>query len=216
MNQYGFFVNTDKCVACRSCVLACKEKHDLKLGRKFRRLYSCSAGGWDIVNLDNNYKAYNPDKVFSYSLSIGCNHCANPACKNICPAGAIGKRADGIVFIDRDLCTGCGSCAAACPYGVPSLNEVTQKMEKCDFCRELLSIGEPPACVAACSMNALEYGDLDILKLKYPQAVPQMAPLEGPEKTEPSLLIMQHRKYNDGMEVLVTSLPEEIQANANL
>jgi hypothetical protein len=60
-------------------------------------------------------------------------------------------------------------------------------------------------------MNALEYGDLEILKLKYPGVVQQMPPIEGPEKTDPSLLIVCHRKYKSGMAVRQTNLPEEVQ-----
>ncbi len=221
MVQYGFLVNTDKCVACRSCVMACKEKHNFKPGRKFRKLHSMSSGSWKSET-HGNFIAYDPNGnwetgeggVFSYSLSMSCCHCAEPACMTVCPAGAIGKRdSDGIVFIDRNRCTGCKSCATACPYGAPSYDAETNKMEKCDMCRELQSIGESPACVAACSMNALEYNDLEILKLKYPQAVQQVAPLEGAEKTNPSLLIMPHRKYRAGMDIIITSLPEELQSN---
>ncbi len=211
MSQYGFLTNTDKCISCRSCIMACKDKNDLKPGRKFRRLYACSAGNWDTVSMGNNFNAYKPNNVFSYSLSVSCNHCADPACMRVCPAGAIGKRKDGIVFIDRERCIGCENCASSCPYNAPSLDKSAKKMEKCDFCRELLAVGEKPACVAACSMNAIEYGALEILKLKYPGAVQQAAPLGGPEKTNPSLLIVPHRKYTSGMEVLQTNLPEEVQ-----
>jgi anaerobic dimethyl sulfoxide reductase subunit B (iron-sulfur subunit) len=167
-----------------------------------------SAGTW----LPNGNGTYTPNNVFSYSISIACNHCSEPACKKVCPAGAIGKRGDGIVFIDKDLCIGCGSCATACPYSAPSLDKETMKMEKCDFCRELLAEGETPACVAACSMRAIEYGDIGTLKSRYPEAVQQLAPLSDPAQTKPSLLITPHRKYRNADDPISFNLPEEIQA----
>jgi anaerobic dimethyl sulfoxide reductase subunit B (iron-sulfur subunit) len=187
--------------------MSCKDKNDLKPGYKFRRVYTVSTGSWDLP--------YNSGGAFSYSLSVACNHCADPACLKVCPVNAIVKRAkDGIVFIDKDICIGCGSCVTACPYGVPSLDKATLKTDKCDFCRELVSVGESPACVTACSMNAIDYGDLDYLKSKYPNAVQQIYPLASPEQTKPSILITRHRKSR-GTESEATArifnMPEELQ-----
>lgn len=209
MSQYAFYFNADKCITCKACVIACKDKYDLKPGRKFRRLYSVSTGSWarDVNGV------YAPESVFGYSVSISCNHCAKPACKDICPAGAIGKRGDGIVFIDRDLCIGCGSCSTACPYGAPSLDKDTLKMDKCDFCRELVSIGEIPACVGSCSMQALEFGEIDTLRVKHPDVVQTVPPLADPAKTDPSLLITPHSKSAGSMTVEIFNMPEELQAN---
>jgi anaerobic dimethyl sulfoxide reductase subunit B (iron-sulfur subunit) len=212
MSQYAFHINADKCLNCKACVMACKEKHDHIPGRKFRRIHSISAGNWteDVVG---NAVVYKPNNVFSYSFSIGCNHCADPACKKVCPANAIGKRGDGVVFIDRELCIGCQSCSTACPYNAPSLNKETEKMEKCDLCRELLVSGEQPACVAACSMQAIEYGELGALRSKYLEAVQQVDPLSAASQTKPSLLITPHRKYGKAVNTSSFSMPEELQAN---
>jgi anaerobic dimethyl sulfoxide reductase subunit B (iron-sulfur subunit) len=211
MSQIAFHINADKCLNCKACAMACKEKHDHIPGRKFRRIHSISAGSWTEEAVGNAV-VYKPNNVFSYSFSIGCNHCADPACMKICPANAIGKRADGIVFIDRDACIGCQSCASACPYNAPSFNKETEKMEKCDFCRELLAADEQPACVAACSMQAIEYADLNTLRSKYPEAVQQVDPLSDPAQTKPSLLITPSRQYNKAANISSFSMPEELQA----
>jgi anaerobic dimethyl sulfoxide reductase subunit B (iron-sulfur subunit) len=184
--------------------MACKDKKNLKPGYKFRKVYTVSAGDWQ-------------SDAYVYSVSMGCNHCADPACLKVCPVAAITKRAsDGIVFINKYACIGCGSCAAACPYDVPSLDLslASPKSDKCDFCRELLAIGESPVCVAACSMNALDYGDIDQLKSKYPGTVRQVFPIADPAETQPSLLITKHRKYTGAESAgsaLVVNMPEELQ-----
>lgn len=207
MNQYAFYYNADKCIYCRVCALACKDKHNHKPGRKFRRVYSNCAGSWDTSG-----STPSPDGVYSYSFTIACNHCADPACMKVCPANAIAKRADGIVFIDRELCIGCESCSAACPYNAPSFDREAMKMEKCDFCRELLAEGETPACAASCNMQAIEYGELEMLKVLHPEAVQQIFPLPDPSQTRPSLLITPHRKYKADQETSVFNMPEELQA----
>jgi anaerobic dimethyl sulfoxide reductase subunit B (iron-sulfur subunit) len=128
-----------------------------------------------------------------------------------CPRGAIGKRPDGIVFNDRDLCIGCTTCLDACPYDALSLDKEAMKMRKCDMCRELQRTSDAPHCVAACFMQALEFGELNSLKIKHPEAVQQVTPLADPAQTNPSLLITPHRKYKAGGKGIIINMPEELQ-----
>ena len=207
MNQYAFHVDADKCITCKACVIACKDKNNLKPGFKFRRVYTVTTGSWTESTTTGG--------AFAYSVTVACNHCANPACLASCPAGAIGKRAkDGIVFIDKDRCIGCESCVSACPYGVPSFDKTAMKTDKCDFCRELVSTGISPVCVTACSMNAIDYGEMDMLKSKYPNTVQQVYPLAAPGDTNPSLLITRHRLSSGGESdttARIANMPEELQ-----
>ncbi len=109
-----------------------------------------------------------PNGVFSYSLSISCMHCENPVCMEGCPAGGITKREeDGIVIINTDDCIGCRYCEWTCPYGAPQYDAEQGVMTKCDFCVDLLDAGQNPACVDACVMRCLKYGDLDELRAEY-------------------------------------------------
>jgi hypothetical protein len=64
-------------------------------------------------------------------------------------------------------------------------------------------------------MNALDYGDIDQLKSKYPNAVQQVYPIAEPAETNPSLLITPHRKYTGAESAgsaLIVNMPEELQA----
>lgn len=108
-----------------------------------------------------------------------CNHCENPACVRVCPTKATFKRKqDGIVMMDMHRCIGCRYCMAACPFGARSFNfrdprpyiaEVNQTyptrergvVEKCSFCEERLAVGQLPACVEACKVGALVFGNLN-------------------------------------------------------
>jgi len=96
-------------------------------------------------------------------------HCATPLCVVVCPEGAISKREeDGIVVIDTDLCTGCGTCRTNCPFEVPEIIQLEEAdgtmrpvSDKCDAC---LSLGRQPDedthCVATCPLGALHFGPL--------------------------------------------------------
>ena len=105
----GFYFDMSRCTGCRACQVACKDKNRLEVGTIYRNAHTFSVGSFPEV------------KCYSYSAS--CNHCESPACMAACPTGAIDKREDGAVILDREVCKGDGACVEACPYGVPKLWE---------------------------------------------------------------------------------------------
>jgi NAD-dependent dihydropyrimidine dehydrogenase PreA subunit len=67
---------------------------------------------------------------------------------------------EGFVIIDPEKCTGCGECAAACPYDSIYENEELGIYQKCTGCVHLLDNGyEQPRCVEACPRDALMIED---------------------------------------------------------
>ena len=141
MKQLGFYIDAAKCTGCKTCVVACKDAHDLPVGMNLRKVIEYAGGDW---RQDRMTGAWHQD-VFAYYLSIACNHCEDPACVKVCPTKAHFKRKeDGLVVIDREKCIGCGACAAACPYGAPQLDVKAKKMLKCDGCLDRLEKGLAP------------------------------------------------------------------------
>ena len=126
-----------------------------------------------------------------YSTSVSCNHCASPACVANCPTGAMYKDEEtGVVLHDDEMCIGCETCVGACPYGEPVYMEDEGIVRKCDACYLLREKGESPACVAACPMRCLDFGDLEELKAKYGEnLVSDVNGLPDSSETTPSLLI---------------------------
>jgi anaerobic dimethyl sulfoxide reductase subunit B (iron-sulfur subunit) len=147
--QYGFYLQTDRCVQCHACEVACKSWNGVELGIQWRRVADFWEGKFP--------------QVTNRTISYACMHCAQPACVQVCPAGAISKRADdGIVLVDQGKCTGCRSCAAACPFDVPQYGR-TGTMQKCDMCQDRLQQGKQPSCAATCPGEALKFGTTDEL-----------------------------------------------------
>lgn len=185
--QLGFYIDSSLCSGCKACQVACKDKKDLEVGRLFRRVSEVRGGGFKA-----DEKGAYANNVFAYTLSIACNHCADPICVKKCPAGAMYKRRqDGIVLIDDKKCIGCGTCARLCPYGAPQMNPETRKMSKCDFCQDLRERGEDPACVSACPLHAIEYGAIDKLRAQY-GSVCDVNGLPSSRITRPNLVICPH------------------------
>jgi len=157
--QRGFYFDQSRCTGCYACEIACRDWHDIQDTRvKWRRVTATEQGAY-------------PDVQLSY-ISLSCLHCAEPACREACPADAIHKReSDGSMLVDADTCLGadaCGACRSACPYNAPQFGPGPDaKMQMCDMCHERLEQGLQPVCVAACPMRALDCGDMDELQKKY-------------------------------------------------
>lgn len=173
--KMGIVVDTRRCVACNSCVVACKIENNLPKHILWNRVMTVGGG-----NLDSPSGVYPNLKMTNITLS--CQHCENPACVKVCPVGATYKDEEtGVVRQDYDKCIGCRMCMAACPYtGVRSFNweepdyyldfavgdgdaPVHQKhvVEKCTMCWHRLAKGLQPACMEVCIGRARHYGDLD-------------------------------------------------------
>lgn len=115
---------------------------------------------WREVNCHNNLK--HPSlPVFHFSLA--CNHCEDAPCMKNCPAMAYTRDQEtGAIIHHAEACIGCKYCTWACPYDAPKFNENTKIVEKCNFCVDRISEGKRPACVEACPVGALEFGQKEI------------------------------------------------------
>jgi len=157
--QLGFYFDQSRCSGCLTCVVACKDWHDIPAGPVSR------------INIHTIEQGQFPNVAVTFIASL-CYHCADPACISACPGGAITKlKENGIVVVDKEACLGiesCGACQTACPYSVLKFEaKPDARMEKCDFCLDRWIEGKKPICVEACPMRALDAGPLDELQSKY-------------------------------------------------
>ncbi len=186
--QLGFYVNQQFCMGCKTCQIACKDKHDNEVGVNFTRVTEYSGGGFKKVG--NGYQ----NDVWAYWTKAACNHCDNPKCVEACPTGAADKNAvDGTVSIDRSTCIGCKLCVKACPYGAPQFSLQKNKAGKCDLCADYRAEGKEPACAAACPIRAIEWGEVAVLKKRHPEAVRDVAGLPDSGITSPNTVYSLHR-----------------------
>ena len=147
--QYGFYINTDRCVQCHACEVACKAWNRVDLDIKWRRVADFWGGSFPAVA--------------NQTVSFSCMHCAKPACVEICPSGALSKRAqDGIVVVDQAKCIACHSCAKACPFDVPQYG-TSGTMQKCNLCLARIEQQRQPICVSTCPGEAIKFGTMEEL-----------------------------------------------------
>jgi Fe-S-cluster-containing dehydrogenase component len=175
MSQYAIMVDLERCLGCRSCETACKLENGVPVGRYRTRVL------W--VNPE-------PGGRLGF-VPMPCMHCGEPACRAVCPTGAIVKRPeDGVVLIDKARCIGCRYCAWACPYGAMAFDDARRVADKCTYCAHRLARGETPACVSKCAGRALSFGRVDEL-LAAPGVRARLARVLATGGTRPSTLYLE-------------------------
>ena len=137
-------INHEKCTGCRLCELVCSVYHDGVSNPTRSRINIIK---WEAEGL---------------YIPMSCQQCEDAPCMTICPVKAISRdQALDYVKIDYDVCIGCRSCVAVCPFGAMGFNVIDKKVFKCDLCE-----GDPQ-CVRFCDVKAVEYVDanqINILK----------------------------------------------------
>ena len=132
---FGFYFDMTRCIGCRACQVACKDKNRLEVGTLYRNVKSYTVGTFPNVK--------------SYSYSGSCNHCESPICLANCPTGAIGKAEDGTVVQDQNKCIGCRMCEKTCKFDAIHVVDGVAKIDydKCKNCK---------MCTKACPKGCIE------------------------------------------------------------
>ncbi len=112
-----------------------------------------------------------PDAGRWLMMSDVCKHCTNAGCLQACPTGAIIRNEFGAVYIQPDICNGCGYCVPSCPFGVVALQHDDGRAFKCTLCYDRQKDGLEPACAKACPTDSILFGELDSLKMHARQRV---------------------------------------------
>src|SRR4051794_35669378 len=107
-------------------------------------------------------------------MSDVCKHCERAGCLESCPTGAIFRTEFGSVYIQPDVCNGCGYCVSACPFGVVDRREDDGRAWKCTLCYDRLKAEMVPACAKHCPTASIQFGDLEELKERARERVRQL------------------------------------------
>ncbi len=147
MTRLGFLLDSDSCIGCHACTVACKSEHDVPLGVNRTWVKYIETGTF-------------PDVARKFNV-MRCNQCDDAPCMTICPTSALFRADNGVVDFQDDNCIGCKSCMNACPYDALYINPETNTAHKCNMCNHRLEVGLEPSCQIVCPTEAIKIGDLD-------------------------------------------------------
>lgn len=196
----GFFTDTTLCIGCKACEVACKQWNELPsdgfnfTGDSYDNTSELSGTTWRHVAFVEQMSVDEGGALHDRWLmsSDVCKHCTNAGCLEACPTGAIIRNEFDSVFIQPDICNGCGYCVTSCPFGVVDVIEqfdpdgtrynlaslVEGRREenktalqdhggvagKCTLCYDRQKVGFEPACAKACPTQSIQFGDVDVLR----------------------------------------------------
>jgi len=171
----GFFTDTTICIGCKACEVACKEWNQLPedgllfTGMSYDNTAALGASTWRHVSFVERPVPLTGQETglgnFSWLLmSDVCKHCQRAGCLEACPTGAILRTEFDSVYVQPDICNGCGYCVVACPFGVIDRRQDDGRAWKCTLCYDRLKGDMEPACAKACPTDSILFGDLDELK----------------------------------------------------
>jgi formate dehydrogenase iron-sulfur subunit len=171
----GFFTDTTVCIGCKACQVACHQWNDLPAGKgKTTPLPVLSGNSYDNTTSfsDVNWRHVKfieqtpkDGRVAWLMMSDVCKHCRRAGCLEVCPTGALVRTEFESVYVQPDVCNGCGYCVVGCPFGVINRRQDDGRAWKCTLCYDRQKAGLEPACAKACPTDSILFGELDELRL---------------------------------------------------
>jgi formate dehydrogenase iron-sulfur subunit len=169
----GFFTDTTVCIGCKACEVACKQWNQLPddglsfSGMSFDNTVALGASTWRHVEFVERPVPLSGQVAGNLSwlmLSDVCKHCRHAGCLENCPTGAIIRTEFDSVYVQPDICNGCGYCVVGCPFGVIDREQADGRAWKCTLCYDRQKDHMEPACAKACPTDSIIFGEISELR----------------------------------------------------
>jgi formate dehydrogenase iron-sulfur subunit len=167
----GFLTDMSLCIGCKACEVACKQWNQVPddgmnwTGNSLDNTAHLGAESWRHVKFLEQFGPDRENGRFIFMSDV-CKHCTDAGCLNSCPTGAIIRTEFDTVYVQDDICNGCGYCIPSCPFGVIGRAESDGGAHKCTMCYDRQQVGLEPACAKSCPTDSIIVGPVDELREK--------------------------------------------------
>jgi formate dehydrogenase iron-sulfur subunit len=186
VTKSAFLTDATICIGCKACEVACKEWNDVPAdgmdwsGLSYDNTKGLGSSTWRHVLfleqplISGPQVADTKDPFRWVFLSDVCKHCANAGCLEACPTGSIVRTDVASIYVQPDICNGCGFCVVSCPFGVIDRRPEDGRAFKCTFCYDRQKVGLMPACATACPTHSIHFGPLKELRERATERVVEL------------------------------------------
>lgn len=182
------------CHDCNNCFMGCKDEY---VDNAWPETDPQPRHGHRWMNIMRRERGVYARNDVAY-LPMPCQHCENAPCI-AAGNGAVTRREDGIVLIDKDKAKGNKALADSCPYGAIYYNDEFDVPQKCTMCSHLLDdkdwLPGMPRCVHNCPTGAMEYIECEPAEIEARIASGELSAYKAELGTKPHVLYKNLHKY---------------------